>query len=162
LEVPLQYFDPCLVIVHVCTRFHLLPPGLKIYVINFVIQTLGLNNFCSTLDKLSLVSNHPKKSNIQKHVLMLFIQVLIINLQFTLKFFIIMAPSETLLTFQFIQCTFSYISNSLVSERKEPNTLRLKGRPPQTFIIFLQIFSGSRLEGSKCNLNFQGTTWHHL
>jgi hypothetical protein len=36
---------------------------------------------------------------------MLFIQVLIKKFQFISKLFIIMAPNETLLTFQFVQCT---------------------------------------------------------
>ncbi len=60
MEVPLQYVEPCLVIVLVCTRFHLLPIGLKIYLANFVMQILGINNLHSTLDKLYLFSNHPK------------------------------------------------------------------------------------------------------
>ncbi len=66
LEVLLQYFDPCLIIVHVCIRFHFLPIGLKIYVVNFVFQTLGLDNLHSTFNKLYLFSNHPKNKQYPK------------------------------------------------------------------------------------------------
>jgi hypothetical protein len=59
---------------------------------------------------------------------MLFIQVFIKNFQFTSKLFIIMAPNETLLTFQFVQCTLLDFQFFSIGE-KEPNTLILKGSP---------------------------------